>query len=253
MELDVIYNEDCYKGLKALPDKSIDLVYIDIPYLIGDGKIHTLNQNSSDVSKRIARNIDVDLDGITNGIDYSLFDELVRVMKHIYIYIWCSKDQILDIMKIFVDKYKCTYNMLVWCKTNPTPMCNGSWLPDIEYCLVFKGKDCPRYNDGYELKSKWYLSEINMKDKKDFGHPTIKPLDLVKRHIMHSTQEGDVVLDCFMGSGTTAVACKETNRHYIGYEINKEYYESAINRLNGLTKEDKEKKDAGFTNIFEFL
>lgn len=248
MELDVIYNEDCYKGIKRIPDKSIDLVYIDIPYLINGG-----SRGYSELAQRINKTNHQDLKEINDGIDYKIFDELVRVMKKIFIFIWCSKEQILDIMKIFIEKYHCRYNLLVWCKSNPTPATKDTWLPDLEYCLVFKEKGASRYNDGYDLKSKWYVSEINVKDKKDFGHPTIKPLDLVKRHILHSTQEGDVVLDCFMGSGTTAVACKETNRHYIGYEINKEYYESAINRLNGLTKEDKEKKDAGFTNIFEFL
>lgn len=126
-------------------------------------------------------------------------------------------------------------NELVWCKTNPTPATNGNWLPDIEYCLVFKGNNAPRYNDGYELKSKWYISPINKRDKELYKHPTIKPLDLVKRHIQHSTNEGDVVLDCFMGSGTTGVACKELNRDFIGIELDKEYYDIAVKRINGIT------------------
>ena len=125
-------------------------------------------------------------------------------------------------------------NELVWCKTNPTPATNGNWLPDIEYCLVFKGNNAPRYNDGYELKSKWYVSPINKTDKDKYNHPTIKPLELVKRHILHSTQSNDIVLDCFCGSGTTCVACKETGRRYIGMEIDKEYWKIAVDRLNGI-------------------
>ena len=65
-------------------------------------------------------------------------------------------------------------------------------------------------------------------------HPTIKPLELVKRHILHSTQPNDIVLDCFCGSGTTCVAAKETGRRFIGMEIDPEYHKIAVDRLNGI-------------------
>lgn len=156
-------------------------------------------------------------------------------------------------MKIFIDKYNCRYNLLVWCKSNPIPSTNNVWLPDLEYCLVFKEKGAPRYNDGYELKSKWYISPINTNDKELYEHPTIKPLDLVKRHILHSTKENDVVLDCFLGSGTTAVACKELGRNYIGFEVNKEYFDIAQNRLNGISQKDIILKEKGIQNIFDFI
>lgn len=91
---------------------------------------------------------------------------------------------------------------------------------------------------------------INIKDKDNFEHPTIKPLDEVKKRILNSTKEGDIVLDCFMGSGTTAVACKELGRHYIGFEMNPKYYQIALDRLNGLTKEDREKRESGQMSLF---
>lgn len=223
---------DCYELIKNIPDKSIDLVYIDIPYLIGQGG---KEEKKSELAKRIKKQVYGELEQIINGIDYSILDELCRVMKNIYIYIWCSKDQILDITKYFVEQKGCRINYLVWCKTDPTPMTNDVWLPDVEYCLCFKEKTAPRYNDGYELKSKWYLSKKNRNDKEMFKHPTIKPLELVKRHILHSTQENDIVLDCFCGSGTTCLAAKETGRRYIGIEIDPEYHRIAVNRLNGIT------------------
>lgn len=144
-------------------------------------------------------------------------------------------------------------NILCWCKTNPIPATNGNWLPDIEYCLVFKEAGAKRYNDGYEIKSKWYISPINQKDKKEYFHPTIKPLELVKRHLLHSTNENDIVLDCFIGSGTTAVACKELNRRFIGFEINPEYYQIALDRLNGLTAIDRKNKENGIQNLFDLI
>lgn len=127
-----------------------------------------------------------------------------------------------------------TPTILVWCKTNPIPTTNNNWLSDIEYCIYVRGEGV-RLNDGYELKSKWYQSPINQSDKDLYKHPTIKPLELVKRHILHSTQPNDIVLDCFAGSGTTCLAAKETGRRYIGMEIDKEYHKIAVNRLNGIT------------------
>ena len=128
--------------------------------------------------------------------------------------------------------------MLVWCKTNSTPFCNNNYLPDLEYCLLFREQTC-KLNDGYDLKSRWYISPTNKSDKDLYEHPTIKPLELVKRHILHSTQEGDVVLDCFMGSGTTGVACIETNRNFIGVEIDPHYFKIAEDRLKGISQKDR--------------
>lgn len=87
---------------------------------------------------------------------------------------------------------------------------------------------------GYKLKSQFFIQQINTKDKEKYKHPTIKPLELVKRHILHTTQENGIVLDCFSGSGTTCVAAKETNRNFIGIEVNPEYYKISIDRLNGI-------------------
>lgn len=154
-------------------------------------------------------------------------------MSKINIFIWCSKLQILDLMNYFVYNKKCKYEILVWCKTNPQPSTNNTWLPDIEYCLYFR-EEGVKYNDRYELKSKFYISPININDKNKFSHPTIKPIELVKRHLLHTTQPNDVVLDCFMGSGTTCVACKDIGRKYIGFEIEKKWYDIAVDRLNSI-------------------
>src|SRR5690606_40662148 len=105
-------------------------------------------------------------------------------------------------MKYFVEEKNCLFEILVWCKTNPTPFTNNTFLPDIEYCLLFREKGC-KLNDGYELKSKWYMSPINKADKDLYDHPSIKPLELVKRHILHSTQPNDIVADFFLDRKST--------------------------------------------------
>lgn len=106
-------------------------------------------------------------------------------------------------------------------------------MPDVEYCLYFREKGI-KYNSGYELKSKFYYSSANVKDKDKFMHPTIKPLPLVERHLLHTTQPNDIVLDTFMRSGTTAVACKNIGRNFIGFELSEKWHKIACDRLNNI-------------------
>lgn len=213
---------DCYELIKQLPNKSVDCVYTDIPYLYVNGGV-----GHSEMCERTARKKQ-ELKDISNGIDYSILDEFKRVLKKVNIFIWCSKMQLLDIMNWGGEQYN--QDLLVWCKSNPTPQTNNVWLPDLEYCVQIREKGVP-LNDGYDLKSKYYISPANKNDKDLFNHPTIKPLPLVERHILHATQPNDIVLDTFMGSGTTAVACQETNRQFIGFEISQKWCDIANNRL----------------------
>lgn len=227
VELNKIHLADCYELIKQIPDKSIDLIYIDIPYLYeqGGGGNSRIAKNIIDKTKDIA--------SISNGIDWSILWQFVRVMKKINCFIWCSKLQIIDLLKFFVCDHKCNFEILVWVKTNPIPQTNNTWLSDIEYCLYFRECGVP-LNDGYNIKSKWHQSLTNKHDKYQFDHPTIKPLELVKRHIRHTTQENDVVLDCFIGSGTTAIAARELGRSFIGIEINPKWHKIAADRLNNI-------------------
>ena len=263
-ELDTIVAGDAYKLIKEIPDKSIDLIYTDIPYLYNQGgsgsselgertaKKRLELMGCSDVylenkdttrgeALRIAKNKkkqNLDIISIEDGINYDILNDFVRVMKRVNCFIWCSKLQLFDIMKFFLDgtlKQKIGkeiyFEMLCWCKTNPTPTTNNSWLPDIEYCLYFREQGVP-YNNGYDLKHKYYVSPANVADKERFYHPTCKPVDFVKKHIQHTSQEGDTVLDCFCGSGTTCVAAKDTNRHYLGIELENKWVEISRDRLN---------------------
>lgn len=191
-----------------------------------------------------------EVENISNGIDYKIIDEFIRIMKKINCFIWCSQKQIYDIMTCF-KKTGCSCNILTWTKTNPTPLGSLLWLNDIEYCLHFYKE--AGHNIGAKYKHKNYSAPINVKDKKKYLHPTIKPLEMVKKHLQNVTKENDIVLDCFLGSGTTAVACKETNRQYLGFEINKEYYDIACDRLKEITQKDKKLKKLGITDIFDYL
>jgi DNA modification methylase len=225
LELNKIHLGCAYDLIKQIPDKSIDLIYTDIPYLFNNGG----KCQSSRIAKSVTK-LMKDLEGITDGINFAILDEFVRVMKKINCFIWCSKEQILYLLNYFKN-LGCNFEILTWNKSNPTPMTNNTFLPDIEYCLYFRESGV-RLNEGYFLKSKWYFSQKNVADKSVFDHPTIKPLELVKRHICHTTQEGDIVLDMFIGSGTTAIAARELNRQFIGIEINPRWHKIAVDRLD---------------------
>lgn len=224
--LNKIIHGDCYKLIKNIPDKSIDCIYIDIPYLYSSG--YHKHQNKCNIG--ISDEFVGQLNDIISGIDYSIYDEIIRISKIGNIFIWLSKDQLKYTLNYFTDR-GFSFEILVWNKTNPQPLANNSWLSDTEYCLYFRKKGVI-LNSAFDLKSKYYVSSLNQYDRKHFNHPTIKPLGLVERHLKHATQENDIVLDCFCGSGTTCVACKNINRRYIGIEINKEYYEIAVKRIN---------------------
>lgn len=227
IETDKIYNLDCLKGLKQLPDKSIDLIMTDPPYLIKStraGGHSRLTYSIQPVNNLIKENA---LDG---GMNPAILPELTRVMKKINCYIWCNKAQIPDYLNYFVGELGCSFDIIIWHKTNPPPTCHNKYLSDKEYCLYFrKGGYCQPTS--YETAKTVFHQPINVLDKKAYNHPTIKPLNIVKTLIANSSKPGEIVLDPFLGSGTTAVACMELERKYIGYEINKEYYEIAQRRI----------------------
>ena len=225
-----IYNVDCYKAIKDIPDKSIDLIVTDPPYLIEN----TTAGGSSDLSKSIqGMNNQLSNGVLTSGINNEILQEFLRVMKKTNIYIWCNHKQIPQYLDFFVNKNNCSFDILIWHKTNATPLFNNKYLTDKEYCLYFrKGGYCNP--DNYDAAKTIFEQQINISDKNKFKHPTIKPLKFIETIIRNSSKENDIILDCFMGSGTTAVACKNTGRRYLGFEIDKHWYDIAQDRLNNV-------------------
>lgn len=219
---------DCYKLIKELPDKSVDLIITDPPYLIENTKAG----GKSDLAKSIqVMNDELLNDELTQGIKQDILVEFMRVMKIPNLYIWCNHKQIPMYLDFFVNKNKCSFDILIWNKTNAMPLFNNKYLTDKEYCLYFRrGGYCHPKN--YEAAKTIFVEPINNNDKKIFAHTTIKPLKIIKTLIENSSRENDIVLDCFMGSGTTAVACKESDRNFIGFEINEKWCKVANDRIN---------------------
>jgi site-specific DNA-methyltransferase (adenine-specific) len=223
MEFDRIYLEDCLEGLKKIPDKSIDLSVTDPPYEIETTGAGLYKQTDKQYIK--------ELNSMKDGFSKEILDELCRVLKKINVYFFCSQKQIIPLLDYFVKGKKCNYNIISWHKTNPIPACGNKYLTDTEFILFFRERGVKIYGE-FHTKFTYYLTPLNQKDKKLYGHPTVKPLNIVRNFIVNSSLPGDIVLDPFMGSGTTAVACLETDRHFIGFETDEDYYNIALSRSN---------------------
>lgn len=173
---------------------------------------------------------------ISKGFTNDILDELCRVMEKINIYVWCNKNQLRQIIDYFDDK-GCFIDLLTWNKTNPIPTCNNTYLSDIEYCVFAREKGVKIYGT-VETKHKWFTSPCNVDDKEKYGHPTIKPLERIKQFIINSIDERErersVVLDCFLGSGTTTLAAKQLGCQWLGFELNPTFYQIAVDRMNGI-------------------
>ena len=211
MELDKIWNEDCIEGLKRIPDKSVDLVLTDIPYNEvnrEDKGLRKLDKEGADIGNFDIRKLTETLANKTNGS----------------VYMFCGINQISPIRETLSTMGLST-RLLIWEKTNPSPM-NGEtiWLSGIE-CCVFGKKSGATFNEHCKnTVFRYPCGESKI-------HPTQKPIDLFRRLLLASTNQGDVVLDPFMGSATTTIACVKENRHFIGFEMNAEYYKKGMERL----------------------
>jgi len=203
---------DCLELMNEIPDKSIDLVCTDIPY----GEVSRVSNGLRDLDKGKA---DIET------FDINIFlDQLVRLTKG-SIYIFCGTEQVSTIRKQMVDAGMST-RLIIWKKTNPSPM-NGDyiWLSGIECCVYGKFKGAV-FNGHCENTVLEYPCGRNKL------HPTQKPTKLLESLILHSSKEGDIVFDPCMGSGSTGVACINTGRNFIGYELDNTYFEIAQNRIN---------------------
>ncbi|RTJ78307.1 site-specific DNA-methyltransferase [Campylobacter jejuni] len=219
-----IYQDDCYKFIKSLPDKSVDCIIIDPPYekiAGGGGGCFGLEHRSylTETSN----------DNLWSGLDLSIIDDMFRVCKVPNFYVWCSKKQMYKLLTEFVEKRKCSFNLLTWNKSNPIPASYNRYLLDTEYCLFFR-KGARLYGS-YHTKKTFRVLPVNKADKKLYNHPTIKPVSILEDFIENSTLPGDTVLDMFMGTGSTGVAAVNKGRKFIGVEIKPGYFATASSRL----------------------
>lgn len=227
MEINKIYNCNFLDGVKDIPDKSIDLIVTDPPYKVTsrgcNGTMSGYWTNDKAKKGFIFDNNDIDI------ADY--IDEFYRVLKEdTHCYIMCNHLNLPHFLDI-ITKSKFYYvKCLIWDKCNK--ICGRYYMNSFEYIIFLrKGKDRPINNCG----TSDILRIPNTKTKNHDGtniHDSEKPINLMKLLIENSSDKGDLVLDAFVGSGTTALAAKQLERNYICYEIDSNYHKIAEERIN---------------------
>lgn len=208
-ELNKIYCEDCLEALKKLPDKCVDLVITDPPYGINMDKGVGVSSSFGSSPKTVKTYSGQNWDSITPS--QQVFDEILRVGKKIIIFGG----------NFFSDKLPIGTRWLVWDKVgnikfnNPFSDCELAWtnlkqISTKKYIVIQQG----------------FVAEERRR-----VHPTQKPVKLFRDILKDYSEEGDIIMDCFMGSGTTAVACKELGRQFLGFELEQKYVDIANKRL----------------------
>lgn len=227
---------DCLELMKGIPVGSVDMVMTDPPYEMFLQK--SLKRLKSGMLRGDERKFQEELksEGLTVGFDVSVFLGLCLKLfskKQQFCGVFtCSTKQLIQYIT-WAESNKLQYGVGVWNKTNPAPLCNHKYLNDIEYWVYIKGNKS-KILGNYHSKSMVYTSQINKKDKKAFEHPTCKPVELMEKFLINHTVEGGNVLDPFMGSGTTGVACKNLNRSFVGIELDEVHFNTAQARINYL-------------------
>ena len=215
-----LYNDDCLNVLKDIEDNSIDLVVTDPPYeVITGGRNGGVKGKPSGIlteNKQLMKSIPkADL----------WLSECFRVMKDgTHIYIMTNTLNLTNYLNIINDVGFKLHNLLVWNKNNTTP--NRWYMKNCEY-VIFARKGFAKPINNPSSQTVHNFDNI-IGNKK---HPTEKPVDLMKLYVENSSQVGDTVLDPFMGSGSTGVACKELGRNFIGVELDKQYFDIATKRI----------------------
>lgn len=208
-----VFNEDCLTGIKRINDKSIDLVLTDIPYGMDF-------QSSRRKEKHLKIQNDIDVNWFPHWIK-----EIDRITKDdAHLYIFCSHHKI-DFFKSEIEKYRKVKNIIIWEKNNHgSGDLLGDYAPKYEMVL-FCSNGNKKLNGGRDANI------IKANRTQNNLHPTEKPVNLMEYFISKSSNQDDLVLDTFAGSGSTLVACKNTNRNFIGFEIETLYINTINKRL----------------------
>ena len=210
---------DCLERMKEIPDGSVDLILTDIPY---DG----VNRGSNGLRKLDKGKADV----ITFDI-HEFLKEIDRICSGTII-IFCAKNQLSDVFNYFENNKSGTVRQLVWQKSNPSPM-NGQYiyLSGIENAIWFKKR-------GSVFNAHCKNTVFKHPTGRSKLHPTEKNHALLIELILDNSNENQVVLDPCMGSSSTGIACLNTNRKFIGIELDDNYFDIGAERMRNHIKNE---------------
>lgn len=215
-----IWNTDCIEFIKALPENTFDAIITDPPYM-------TFNKTLFRKDKTHEYNFPL-LNESNYGMIAEFIKESYRILKPNRAIAIFTQFTSVDFFKREVDKYFRLKNIIIWVKNNWTAGdTHGSFARQYEMIIYAnKGR---RIINGTRLTDVWFYDRIAGKKQL---HRNQKPVELMERIIEKCTDEGDLILDPFMGSGSTGIAALHLNRNFTGIELDPKYYQVARERLN---------------------
>ena len=225
MRLNYIDNIDCLEGLAAVPDKSVDTIITDPPYFLTMG-----HAGDKDNAKKAMLNSNRSFNDLAICAPFykELFNEYRRVLKddgHFYFFTdWRGYAFYFPLINAALP----VRNLIVWDKKSGP----GSYYSYAHEFVIF-GTAAPKLRNkgGTNVLRMAAFSSGAKSTNGEKVHPTQKPVELIAKFIEDSTEPGAVILDTFMGSGTTAVACLRTGRSFIGFELDEGYHAIAQQRI----------------------
>lgn len=241
-DIQLLYG-DCFELMHDIPDKSVDLVLTDPPYLFNRGGGTNAGTDTNAIggkselykfgNKMMGEMADFGKDRI-----YQLLDENSRILKIMRGYYFCNETA-LQYYLSWATEHNCKYNILVLEK-QPFVMNRNKYATNCEFLVRIVAKSGAGLKildyTNSENSLSWLYAVQQFLPIENKLHPAEKPQNILNGVIQLNTDEGSVVLDPFMGSGTLGVVCKQNNRKYIGMEIDKKYFDIADARIQSTVK-----------------
>lgn len=233
---------DCLELFEKLDDKSIDVSFTSPPYFsVGGGNSHN-NKNKYLEPEKYKDWL---------GFQINVIDELLRVTKKYVLYniqpLHGNKSNVYKLIGRYAERI---HEIIIWYKPNGAPTSTPHKISNkYEFLIILKPYDV----DVVDVNSEYYTNVIVKKGDNDNEYADIHRAVMNKPfcdEIIHEfTKENDIVLDPFFGTGTTGISCKEQNRRFIGFEINKTYYGIAKKRINGIRRNGQMSIFTDFENV----
>ena len=226
----VLFNADCMDIMPLIPDNSIDCFVSDVPYkLVQGGVTGKLSAKITGVALNFENKNTKNGNGNFNHNEIKFSEWLPNIFRILkdksHCYIMVNDRNLQELLnEATKSKFK-LLNVLVWNKNNAMP--NHWYMKNAEFIVMLR-KGGAKYINNQGTKQIIQIDNVSNKQ-----HPTEKPINLMKILIQNSTNENDVIIDAFMGTGATCLAAKELNRKFIGIEKEVKYYELAVARVLG--------------------
>lgn len=210
-----IYNGDCLELMKEIPTGSVDLICTDPPYCVG-ATSNGIKSSFSDFN-------------LMRPFFEQCFSQWQRILKdggHAY----CMTDwRTYPFLYPIMLKYFSVRNLIIWEHMLMRP---GSWYRGSYELIIFVTKGSSKREFGGGERDIWRIKVGAAASNVNRVHPSQKPVELMAHMIKNSSKEGETVLDPFLGSGSTGVACVNTNRRFIGFELEKKFFDIAQKRID---------------------